>query len=85
MENSWNLATYIFSAKGVLKFGKGVYSRGGERSFPSEALVQASWRCSSQAGLSQRENILDKGTEVGKNRGGSSASWHVQRVKGVGS
>lgn len=37
--------------KEVLKFGKGVYSRGGERSFPSEVLVKASWRCGSQAGL----------------------------------
>lgn len=78
--NSWNLVLCIFSTKEVLKIGKGAYSGGGERSFPSEVLVKASWRCGSQAGLLHRENTLRTGTEVGKDRVGSNASWHGQCV-----
>lgn len=69
--NSLTIVTYIFSTKEVLRFGKGVCSGGGERSFPSEVLVKASWRCGSQAGLLYGENIMSKSTEAGKNRVGN--------------
>ena len=45
------LVTYFFSTKEALKFGKGVYGRGGERPFPSWVLVKASWGRGSHAGL----------------------------------
>lgn len=81
--NSSNLVAFIFSTKEVLKPGKEVYSGSGERSFPSEVLARASWRCGGHAGPLHREDILTAGPEVGRNRVGSRTSWHAQGRKGV--